>query len=109
MARECYRNIDKPILVLGLEYADWILVMGVFLVVLLLPFVSNLTVLMVTAGAWAMVRVLKTGRPPGYMLHLLYAQGVPFPQLLPPKTTRYSAFPARPSTFVWRKRHGKLP
>ena len=29
--RPCYHNIDKPILVLGLEYQDWALVLVFFL------------------------------------------------------------------------------
>ena len=45
MAHRCYHNIDKPILILGLEYQDWAVVLAVFLFCILLPYLSNLTVL----------------------------------------------------------------
>src|SRR5690349_12733245 len=44
--RQCYRNVDQPILLLGLEYMDWAMVLVVFGGCALIPYISNLAVLM---------------------------------------------------------------
>jgi hypothetical protein len=110
MARACYRNVDKPILVFGLEYQDWAVVLVGFCLFALLPWISNLTVLMLTVTCATVLRVLKASKPRGYLLHLLYRWGVPLPGLLPPPRTisHYSAFPKVSSGFVYR-RNGRDP
>ena len=85
MARTCYRNVDKPILVAGLEYQDWAVVLVGFCLFALVPWISNLTVLVLTALCATILRVLKASKPRGYLLHMLYRVGLPLPGLLPPK------------------------
>lgn len=104
MAHRCYHNIDKPILILGLEYQDWAVVLAVFLFFIMLPYLSNVSVLTIAVIVACALRVLKLRKPPGYLWHLLYRCGVPLPHLLPPGVTRYSAFPRRPAGLLWRKR-----
>src|SRR2546422_1063108 len=72
MARTCYRNVDKPILVAGLEYQDWAVVLVGFCLFALVPWISNLTVLLLTALCATILRVLKASKPRGYLLHMLY-------------------------------------
>jgi hypothetical protein len=106
MARACYRNVDKPILVFGLEYQDWAVVLVCFCVFALVPWISNLTVLMLTVICATILRVLKASKPRGYLLHLLYRGGLPLPGLLPPPRTiaHYSAFPKVSSGIVHRRK-----
>jgi hypothetical protein len=91
--RPCYRNVDQPILLLGLEYMDWAMVLVVFGGCALLPYISNLTVLLITVICATALRVLKASKPRGYLLHLCYRLGVPLPGILPPPCVvpRYSA------------------
>ena len=103
MAHRCYHNIDKPILVLGLEYQDWAVVLAVFLFFIIVPYLSNLTVLSLAMIVACVLRILKLRRPPGYIWHLLYRAGVPLPYLLPPGVTRYSPFPRRATGLLWRR------
>jgi len=63
--RPCYHNIDKPILVLGLEYQDWALVLVFFLVFIVLPVCSNLSVVVLTIVCGGLLRLVKRGKPPG--------------------------------------------
>ena len=106
MARPCYRNIDKPIVVLGLEYQDWLMVIAFFALFIIFPYLSNTTVLALTAMVWGILRAVKINKPPGYLQHVLYRAGMPLPWLLPPPRTipRYSAFPAQSATLVWRRK-----
>lgn len=111
MARPCYRNIDRPILVLGLEYPDWAAVLVFFCIFIVFPWLSNMAVLLMTVLFAAGLRVFKASKPPGYLIHLCYRWGTPLPWLLPPPRTitYYSAFPGRPTGLVWRRQRGSLP
>ena len=105
MTRACYRNVDRPILLLGLEYVDWALVLVVFCGCALIPYISNLTVLMVTVICATGLRVLKASKPRGYLLHLCYRWGLPLPSILPPPriVPRYSACARTPARLVARR------
>jgi len=105
--RPCYHNIDKPILVLGLEYQDWALVLVFFLVFIVLPVCSNLSVVVLTIVCGGLLRLVKRGKPPGYVWHRLYRWGMPLPSLLPPRVQFYSAFPRQSAGLMWRKRHAQ--
>ena len=102
MTRACYRNVDRPILLLGLAYVDWALVLVVFGGCALIPYISNLTVLMVTVICATVLRVLKASKPRGYLLHLCYRCGLPLPSILPPPriVPRYSACARAPARLV---------
>ncbi len=106
MARPCYRNVDRPILLLGLEYVDWAMVLIVFAICALIPYISNLTVLVATVICATVLRVLKASKPRGYLLHLCYRFGLPLPGILPPPRTvpRYSACARTATQLVHRRR-----
>ena len=106
MARPCYRNVDRPIFLLGLEYVDWAMVLIVFGICALIPYISNLTVLMATVSCATVLRVLKASKPRGYLLHLCYRFGLPLPGILPPPRTvpRYSAYSRTATRLVSRRR-----
>jgi hypothetical protein len=105
MTRTCHRNVDRPILLLGLEYVDWAMVLLVFGICALIPYISNLTVLVVTVICATGLRVFKASKPRGYLLHLCYRWGLPLPGILPPPyiVPRYSAC-ARASTRLVSRR-----
>jgi len=107
MTRACYRNVDRPILLLGLEYVDWAMVFVAFCVCALIPYISNLTVLVVTVICATVLRVLKASKPRGYLLHLFYRLGLPLPGILPPPriVPRYSACPRAAARLVSRRRN----
>ncbi len=104
--RPCYRNVDQPILLLGLAYMDWAMVLVVFGGCALIPYISNLTVLMITVICATALRVLKASKPRGYLLHLCYRWGVPLPGILPPPCVvpRYSACAHAPMPVMVRRR-----
>jgi hypothetical protein len=105
MTRLCYRNVDQPILLLGLAYIDWAMVLVVFAGCALIPYISNLTVLMLTVICATVLRVLKASKPRGYLLHLCYRLGLPLPGILPPPrlVPRYSACEQIPDRIVTRR------
>ena len=107
-ARPCYRNVDQPILLLGLEYMDWAMVLVVFGGCALIPYISNLTVLVITVICAAALRVFKASKPRGYLLHCCYRLGLPLPGILPPPriVPRYSACARTPMHLVVRRRSG---
>jgi hypothetical protein len=78
-------------------------VLAVFLFFIILPYLSNLTVLSLAVIVACVLRVLKLRRPPGYVWHLLYRVGVPLPYLLPPGITQYSPFPRQSAGLLWRR------
>jgi hypothetical protein len=65
-----YRNIATPILFFGLELVDCMGVFGVFLGAFYLSDHLLLNLLIV-AGAYFSVRLLKNGKPAGYTLCLI--------------------------------------
>ncbi|MBI4309629.1 MAG: hypothetical protein HY591_04790 [Candidatus Omnitrophica bacterium] len=82
MNRKCPRTLDKPILLFGLELEDVALVslvvgVGSLLIGPMLPGT------MAIAG-WMVLLRFKRDKPPGYVLHWLYAQGFQLPGLIRP-------------------------
>jgi hypothetical protein len=89
----CYRTLDRPITVFGLEIEDLlaiILLAGGALFVAG-PFVAILSAF----GLYAIAVKFKAGRPPGYIYERLYRRGLTRGLLsaphLVPLQTRYSA------------------
>ena len=109
MAHRCYHNIDKPILIMGLEYSDWAAVLAVFLFFIIMPYLSNLSVLTIAVIVACTLRMLKLRKPPGYVWHLLYWCGLPLPYCFPPGIKRYSAFPGNPTGLLWRRTRHESP
>ena len=90
--RKCPRNIDKPLLLFGLEPED----VGVLVMAsgFLLLFFDTFYAGMVFFGGWMFLRLIKQGKPQGYITHLFYKHGIRIKGLIcPPKmTSRYSVF-----------------
>ena len=90
--RKCPRNIDKPLLLFGLEPED----VGVLAVLggLLSLFCDTLYAGIVFFGGWLVLRLVKQNKPPGYLMHLFYKRGLKIKGLIDPpkKVSRYSPF-----------------
>jgi len=90
--RKCLRTIDKPLLLFGLEPEDvGVLVLACGLAML---FLDTFYAGLVFFGGWVLLRMIKRGRPQGYIIHLFYKHGVRIKGLIdPPKRVkRYSVF-----------------
>jgi hypothetical protein len=91
-AKRCYRTLDKPITVFGLEIED---LCGVVLAAGALLFLTR-PILGIGGGlaAWAGLRALKAGKPPGYVFEQAYRAGLlrfvplPAPRRLLPRAAR---------------------
>jgi hypothetical protein len=104
----CYRTLDRPITVFGLEIEDLLLLLAVSGALLFAagPFVG----VGAAFGGYALLRRFKSGRPPGYVYERLYRFGIvealPFlavPHLVPIRS-RYSAVADdRLEKFYWRR------
>ncbi|MBF0490645.1 MAG: hypothetical protein HQL15_08560 [Candidatus Omnitrophica bacterium] len=92
MNRKCPQTLDKPILLFGLEMEDVALLGAVGGVgsILLGPLIPGV----LTIVGWILLMQFKRGKPTGYLIHVLYHQGVDFPGLIPPikKAGRYSIY-----------------
>jgi len=90
--RKCLRTIDKPLLLFGLEPED----LGVLALAcgFMILFFDTLYAGVVFFGGWVFLRVLKQGKPQGYIMHLFYKHGIRIKGLIePPKiVNRYSVF-----------------
>ena len=90
--RKCPRNIDKPLLLFGLEPED----VGILALAggLLIMFFDTFYAGLVFFGGWMLLRLIKQGKPQGYITHLFYKRGFRIKGLVdPPKiTSRYSVF-----------------
>ncbi len=90
--RKCLRTIDKPLLLFGLEIEDvGILALASGLIIL---FFDTFSAGLVFFGGWIFLRLLKQGKPQGYITHLFYKYGLRIKGLIaPPKlVSRYSVF-----------------
>jgi len=90
--KKCQRTIDKPLLVFGLEPEDvGILALACGAMIL---FFDTFYAGIVFFGGWLLLRLLKQGKPQGYIVHLLYKHGIKVKGLIaPPKIAkRYSIF-----------------
>ena len=90
--RPCFRTIDKPQIIFGLEMEDISLIalgvgVGCLLFQPLIPGVLGIS-------AWIGLAQFKKGKPLGFVVHCLYAQGVTFPGLLPSykRVKRYAVY-----------------
>lgn len=77
----CYRSIDKPQIMYGLEMEDiCIIVLLVGLGCLIVaPYVPGI----LGICSWIVLVKFKQGKPPGYLMHWLYAKGLDWPGLIP--------------------------
>ncbi len=90
--RKCARNIDKPLLLFGLEPED----AGVLTAAggLMMLFMDTFYAGIVFFGGWLVMRMVKQNKPQGYITHLFYKHGLRLKGLIdPPKQVkRYSEF-----------------
>ena len=90
--KKCPRTIDKPLLFFGIEPEDvGVLALASGGVIL---FSDTFYAGLVFFGGWIFLRILKKGKPQGYVIHLLYSHGVKIKGLIDPptKVSRYSIF-----------------
>ena len=90
--KKCPRTLDKPLLFFCLEPEDsWGLALASGAVML---FFDTFYAGLVFFGGWILLRILKKGKPQGYIIHLLYSHGVRMKGLIDPptKVSRYSIF-----------------
>lgn len=76
--RPCYRALDTPVRVLGLEVGDWMVIVVASSVCLLGSILCDLWLGMVLPFAvWiVLVRLRKGKRPPGYLRYVAYRTGL---------------------------------
>jgi hypothetical protein len=92
--RECYRTLDKPILILGVEPDELIAVSVIGMAAWGLA--GSVAGLAAWVGAYALLRRLKRGKAPGFLFYLAYRHGLiraapPVPHLIrPPRRGRGS-------------------
>ena len=90
--KKCCRTIDKPLLFFGLEPED----VGVLALVSagVMLFFDTFYAGFVFFAGWLFLRMLKRGKPQGYVTHLLYSRGIKMKGLIDPpsKVSRYSIF-----------------
>ncbi|QAT16674.1 hypothetical protein BU251_02475 [Candidatus Velamenicoccus archaeovorus] len=90
--KKCVRTIDRPLLLFDLEPEDvGILALASgFMIIFFDPFYAGT----VFFGGWVAFRLVKQGKPQGYLTHLFYKHGVRIKGLIePPKLVqRYSVF-----------------
>ena len=90
--RKCPRNIDKPLLLFGLEPEDVGFLVGVS--GLLILFSDTFYAGIVFFGGWVFLKAFKQNKPQGYIAHLFYKHGLTLKGLIEPvkKVSRYSVF-----------------
>jgi len=90
--RKCLRTIDKPLLLFGLEPED----VGILVLVCssMILFFDTFYAGIVFFGGWMFLRLLKQGKPQGYIIHLFYKHGIRIKGLIEPLkiVNRYSVF-----------------
>ena len=74
------RLIDEPVRIVGLEGEDFAVLSMVFGFVML--FYTILAGLLSAVAAGFVLRKIKKGKPYGYIVHILYALGLPVPGLM---------------------------
>jgi type IV conjugative transfer system protein TraL len=90
--KKCPRTLDRPILIFGLEPEDVAVVAASSGIIML--FFDTFYGGLVFFGGWFLLKVLKRGKPPGYITHLFYRYGVNIEGLVdsPKKVNSYSAY-----------------
>ncbi len=96
--KNCPRTIDRPITLLGFEMEDFVLIIVWLGVVNLIA--GGPIALLTTIAITIFLKIVKRGKPRGFLRHILYHWGVPFGKVLPPpkRLKRYAPFP--PTTKV---------
>jgi len=81
------RFLDTKLTLLGMERDEFL----VFLLPLTIFFLMNMFPIGLLVGLPLMftVKRIKAGKPEGYLMHMLYRFGMPFPGLLPPHITHF--------------------
>ena len=90
--KKCCRTIDKPLLLFGLEPED----VGILSLTsgAIMLFSDTFYAGLMFFGGWIFLRLLKKGKPQGYITHLFYRYGVRMKGLIDPPgvVSRYSVF-----------------
>ena len=90
--KKCCRTIDKPLLLFGLEPED----VGILALTsgAIMLFSDTFYAGLMFFGGWIFLKLLKRGKPQGYLMHLLYKHGLKIKGLIDPpiKVSRYSVF-----------------
>jgi len=73
-AKACYRTLDRPLTILGVEPGDLVLVVLAALVVFL--FVGQIAGILLGAALGALFRRVRRGKPPGYLFEVAYRHGL---------------------------------
>jgi len=84
MATRCNRDIDKPILILGMEPEDIVFAIMLFGMCQFIFTISAGLALLICLIFAFVLRKLKAGKPAGYLVHQLYKFGLKTKGLLPP-------------------------
>jgi type IV conjugative transfer system protein TraL len=74
LTKTCYRTLDRPLLILGLEPGD--LALTVLLALLIFIFVSQILGIAAGLGLGFGLRRAKRGRPPAFLYYLAYRSGL---------------------------------
>ena len=89
---KCYRTIDRPQILFGLEPEDaaLILLLSGLGCLLFEPYIPGI----VGIASWIMLVKFKQGKPFGYVMHWLYVRGFDLPGLVPSprRTKQYGAY-----------------
>ena len=80
--KNCPRNIDKPITLLGLELEDLAIVVGLIGIIRALSNIFIAIAIAIVGGV--ILKRAKRGKPKAHIQHLFYRMGVSFPGFLPP-------------------------
>lgn len=93
--KKCPKTIDRPILIFGLEVEDIAILAALSGAIML--FFDTFYGGMVFLVGWVGVKVIKRGKPQGYLTHMLYKYGFKIVGLIDPpkKISRYSAYSSR--------------
>jgi hypothetical protein len=89
MWTSCPKNVDEPVLIVGLELED------IAVIVLMLTIASTVCSLMPSMGIAVLTGYgiwrIKRGQPPGALMHACHRlELVPIPGVIRPRTPRYS-------------------
>lgn len=73
-SKTCFRTLDRPLTVMGLEPGELVLVVLASLVTFLL--IGQITGVVLGLALGLGLRQLKAGRPPGFLYYLAYRYGL---------------------------------
>lgn len=81
------RFLDSKLTVFGLEPDEFLCFMGPFMLLYLMDMIF--IGVLVGGGLAFTLKKIKSGKPGGFLVHLLYKLGIPFPGLIPPHITHF--------------------